>query len=84
MNRGLDLYRIDTEAPQPMQAPEYWFPMEAMVLENVLLYDPEEAIDVLVMTRRERRKCGRNLDGRSPGGVRGGSPFGFCRWSEMP
>jgi len=28
--------------------------MEAMVLENVLLYDPVEAIDVLVMTRRGR------------------------------
>ena len=37
-----------------MQAPEYWFPMEAMVLEDVLLYDPEEAIDVFVMTRKER------------------------------
>ena len=37
-----------------MQAPEYWFPMEAMVLENVLLYDLEEAIDVFVVTRRER------------------------------
>ena len=69
MNRGLDLYGIDTEAPQPMQAPEYWFPMEAMVLENVLLYDPVEAIDVFVMTRRERL----SVDGTWMGDLQVGS-----------
>ena len=44
-----------------MQATEYWFPMDAMVLGNVLLYDPEEAIDVFVVTMRPelaRLNCG--------------------------
>jgi hypothetical protein len=57
--------------------------METIVLENVFPYALEEAINFLVMTRRET-KCGGNLEGRSSGGVRGGSPFGFSRWSEMP
>jgi len=33
--------------------------MDSMVLEDVLLYDPEEAIDVFVVTRRE----GLSVDG---------------------
>jgi len=51
-----------------MQTPEYWFPMEAMVLENVLPYDPEEAIDVFVMTRRERL----SVDGTWMGNLQAG------------
>lgn len=52
-----------------MQTPEYWFPMEAMVLENVLPYDLEEAIDVFVMTRRDRL----SVDGTCMGDLQVGS-----------
>ncbi len=43
--------------------------MEAMVLENILPYDPEEAIDVFVMTRRERL----SVDGTWMGDLQAGS-----------
>ena len=41
------------------RTPEYWFLIKAVVLENVLPYDPEETIDILsVFTREELSEGG--------------------------
>lgn len=50
---ALELYGVEAEVPEPTRTPEYWFPMKAVVLENILPYDPEETIDILAVFTRE-------------------------------
>jgi hypothetical protein len=56
---ALDLYGVETEVREPTRTPEYWFPIRAVVLPNVLPYDPDETIDILsVFTREELSEGG--------------------------
>jgi hypothetical protein len=56
---ALELYGVETEVKEPTRTPEYWFPIKAVVLENILPYDPEETIDILsVFTREELSEGG--------------------------
>lgn len=56
---ALELYGVGTEVAEPTRAAEYWFPTKAVVLPNVLPYDPEETIEILsVFTREELSEGG--------------------------
>ncbi|MDF1500757.1 MAG: hypothetical protein P1P76_09835 [Anaerolineales bacterium] len=56
---ALELYGVVTEVVGPTRTPESWFPIKALVLPNVLPYDPEETIEILsVFTREELSEGG--------------------------